>query len=162
MTTREHPIWKEAATAISERVSHEGYGFMIRMQELYVMLEHDIPENADYCDFKKLEIEKMVKIEGLKRELLLNHNIHLINEYKEGYVVSKPDDQVDKGFNRHFKKARKQMNKGIEVLLNVDEDNLTNSGRECRDRNVNRSLFVIKSMNKRKISMQKLLSNKHK
>jgi hypothetical protein len=147
--TRIHPIWKEVANTIVSRIGVEGYGFLIEHQELLDMLE--IKEPTTISEAMKQRLEILKKVEELKNDLLYEHNLLLYNEFNRGYVVLEPDQQVTKGYERQFDKARKKIHKAIDVLTHVSHDMLSQSAKEQRDRNLSKSVFVLSAFNKRKL-----------
>lgn len=150
--TRLHPIWKEAAVKIAQRVQSEGYGFLIEMDELHSVLEvKTAKDHTPWVDAKRSQFDFLEKVEELKKICLHEHNICLDNERGRGYRVLTPDDQVTKGWERRYEKVRKHIRKAIDVLVNVDQKQLTASGSNDRDRNLNRTVFIMSAANKRKI-----------
>lgn len=146
---RIHPIWKEVAGSIATRVEVDGYGFMIDHKELFEMLEIEEPKTI--IDAKKQSLEVLKKVEELRSCLLYDYNIYLYNEFNKGYVVLKPDDQVTKGYDRQFDKARKKIHKAIDILNYVNHDLLSQDGVKQRDMNLSRSVFVLSAFRKRRI-----------
>jgi hypothetical protein len=150
--TRIHPIWKEAAMAIAARVAREGYGFTIDLDELYAALETKRPRaHSFWKDVKKSQFDFLEKVEELKRECLHKHNLYLHNVRGRGYKVLAPDDQVTIGWERQHDKARKHLRKSLDVLANVAVAALSDAGQKNRDRNINRTVFIMAAANKRKI-----------
>ena len=151
--TRVHPIWKEVALDIVARIETEGYGFMIEHKDLFDMLEIKEPKTISEAMKQRLEI--LEKVENVKSELLYNHNVLLFNEFNKGYKILNPDDQVTKGYDRQFDKARKKIHKAIDVLNYVNHELLSQSGTDQRDRNLAKSVFVLSAFNKRRIPEMK-------
>jgi hypothetical protein len=151
--TRVHPIWKEVALDIVARIETEGYGFMIEHKDLFDMLEIKEPKTINEAMKQRLEI--LEKVENVKSELLYNHNVLLFNEFNKGYKILNPDDQVTKGYDRQFDKARKKIHKAIDVLNYVNHELLSQSGTDQRDRNLGKAVFVLSAFNKRRIPEMK-------
>ncbi len=151
--TRIHPIWKEVALSIVNRVDSEGYGFVITHKELFDMLEIKEPQTIPEAMKQRLDI--LSKVEDLRTCLLYDHNILLYNEFNRGYVPLEPNQQVTKGYDRQFDKARKKIHKAIDVLNYVNHELLTQSGIEQRDRNLNKAVFVLSAFNKRRLPENK-------
>lgn len=150
--TRMHPIWKEFAHVIAQRVSSDGYGFIIEMDELYGMLEAKRPfAHSLWKDVKKNAFDFLEKVESLKRECLHEHSICLYNVRGKGYQVLPPDDQVSKRWERQHEKVRKHLRKSLDILANVDASQLSDQGLKNRDRNIQRTVFIMSAANKRKI-----------
>lgn len=147
--TRVHPIWKEVAERISGRVQDEGYGLLIPHDELFKMLEIEDPTTIQQAMKQRLEILK--KVEELRNTLLYDHNLLLHNEFNKGYCILAPDDQVGKGYDRYFDKAKKKIRKAIDVLNHVNHELLSDSGVVTRDRNLNKSVFVLAAFNRSKL-----------
>jgi hypothetical protein len=147
--TRIQPIWKEVALEIVGRIESEGYGFMIDHKELFKLLEIEDPTTIAEAMRQRLDILK--KVEELRSCLLYDHNVLLFNEFNKGYVVLNPDEQVTKGYERQFDKARKKIHKAIDVLNYVNHELLSQSGVEQRDRNLGKAVFVLSAFNKRRI-----------
>jgi hypothetical protein len=147
--TRVHPIWKEVALEIVARIETESYGFIIEHKDLFEML--DIKEPKTISEAMKQRLEILDKVENLKSELLYNHNVLLFNEFNKGYKILNPDDQVTKGYDRQFDKARKKIHKAIDVLNYVNHELLSQSGTDQRDRNLGKAVFVLSAFNKRRI-----------
>lgn len=151
-----HPIWKEVAKNISARVAAEGYGFLLTWKHLREVLEigeYEIGMNVR--EIERISIDKLSKIEGLRDELLFEHCIWMENERSKGYRILSPDDQVTRGYNRIWRRVRKSLKKAIDVLVHVNSDLLSDKGTLDRDRNLNRTVFVMKAANKRKIPEMK-------
>lgn len=150
--TRIHPIWKEAAGTIADRVEANGYGFLItweEMNELLELRERKIgmtPKEMDAIEFDKLD-----KVVSLSQELLDEHNIFIKNDRKKGYWVLDPDRQVTEGWEKEISRAKKHLHQSLKILNNVDLDKLTSDGAAARDRNLNKTVFVIAASNKRKL-----------
>lgn len=150
--TRIHPIWKEAALSIVGRIVRDGYGFIIEMSELYDMLEAKKPRSHSFWkDVKKSQFDFLEKVEELKRELLHEHNVCLYNVRGKGYQALPPDEQVTKGWERQHDKVRKHLRKSLDILANVDIKQLSDDGARNRDRNTNRTVFIMSAANKRRI-----------
>ena len=156
-----HPIWKHAGDEIARRVSRDGYGFLIEIDELYNMFMLDQPTNdTPFGAAKAVQFEFMAAIENLKEYLLPNYSIYLQNERAKGYRVMMPDDQVSAGFERCMAKARKYLSKSIGVVRHVDSGMLSTDGMATRDRNLNRAMFAAKAMTKRRIPQRDALKIK--
>lgn len=147
--TRIHPIWKEVADIISRRVELEGYGILIQHEELFKLLEISDPKTIPEAMKQRLEILK--KVDELSKTLLYDFNLCLHNEFNKGYTILAPDDQVSKGYDRHFEKAKRKVRKAIDILNHVNHELLSQDGVNNRDRNLNKSVFVLTAFNKRKL-----------
>ena len=146
------PGWKNALRHIVARVDKEGYGIFVSHKELLGWLNIG-PKPASVVDFEKWTFEKLRQVENLKDELLTLHNIKLQVSKGEGYNVLHPDDQVTKGVELHFKKARKQISKAVDTLTNVNEDLLSLEGQHLRLRNMVKIGFIKAAFNKRKFDL---------
>jgi hypothetical protein len=147
-----HPVWKEAALDLSRRVESDGYGFLVSMDELYAMLDAKMPRAMSFWkDVKRHQFDFLEKVEELKRELLHEHNICFYNVRGKGYQALPPDEQVSKGWERQHEKVRKHLRKSLDILANVDTRQLSADGQKNRDRNINRTVFIMSAANKRKI-----------
>ena len=150
--TRKHPIWREVAETIAARVDEQGYDFLIEMDEIKQLLEiREFVTGMDKKQFNAIQFDCLTKIEGLKNELLYNHKICLQNDRKRGYIVLSPDQQVSDAFAHYWRQMRCKLRKAMDVLVNVENDLLTNAGQKNRDRNLSRSVFMLRAANKRKI-----------
>lgn len=149
---RLHPIWKEAAKAIAARVSRDGYGFLISMEEIHEMLEtRQARPLSLWKDVRKDMFDFLEKVEELKRECLHQHRILLFNQRGQGYQVLTPDDQVTKGWERQHEKVRKHLRKSLDVVVNTDSSALSEQGQKNRDRNIQRTVFIMSAADKRRI-----------
>jgi hypothetical protein len=159
--TRTHPIWKEAAETISARVEKEGYGIIIRWEELRDMLEiNGFKDGMTKREFEKAAFDQLNKVQNLKDLLLEEHKIYLKNRKNKGYQVLTPKAQVGEGFQHEFSKVRKGLNKTMKVMVHVDKDRLDDEAIRQLDRNLNKVVFVIGAANKRRVPdvfAQKLL-----
>ena len=150
--TRLYPIWVEAAEKISDRVSKEGYGFLITWSEINELLEIGerqvgmTPSQMDAIEFDKLN-----KTVNLTTTLLIDHNICLKNKRNSGYEVLPPDRQVTEGFDHKWNDVRKGLRNAMNVLVHVDEMLLSEGSKAIRDRNMQKAAFVIAAANKRKV-----------
>ena len=146
------PGWKNALKHITARVENEGYGVFISHKELLSWLDIG-PKPANVTTYEKWVFEKLQQIETLKDELLTDHNIKLQVVKGEGYNVLHPNDQVTKGVDLHFRKAKKQINKAIQTLANVNQELLSMETEHLRLRNMVKMGFVKSAMNKRKFEL---------
>lgn len=150
--TRSHPIWHEVAEIIVKRVEENGYGFLLTWEELTELLEFsEFKQGMNQKEFEKVQFDRMKKIENLKDELLEENNIMLFNDRNKGYIVLEPDVQVDDGWKREVDRWRKHLRKALKILNHVDFEKLSEKGNIIRDRNLNKTVFVLAASNKRKI-----------
>lgn len=147
-----HPIWLNVAEDIADRVDAEGYGFLLTHEDLYKAFGIDEPgDDVPFGIAKAACFDFMSNIVDLSSYLLKTHNILLHNERGAGYRALTPDDQVTKGFKKHFDKALCHLHKSLAVVVNVDSERLSKEAAEVRDRNISRSAFVLTAARKRKV-----------
>jgi len=150
--TRTHPIWKEAAERIAARVESEGYGIMLRWEEIRDMLEiNGFKDGMTKREFEAAALDQLNKVQNLKDVLLEEHKIYLKNRRNKGYQILTPTDQVNEGFAYEFGKVRKGLNKTMKVMVHIEKDLLDEGTRAVLDRNLNKVVFVIGAANKRKL-----------
>lgn len=150
--TRIHPIWKEAAEKIADRVQAEGYGFMIMWEELHRLLEiKEARDGMTKREFDAIGFDKLNKIENLSKLLLEEHRIYLKNRRNKGYQVLTPKLQATEGFDHEFGKVRKGLNKTMKVMVHIDSDLLDDDAKKLLDRNLSKVVFVMGAANKRKL-----------
>jgi len=129
-----YPPWKNLVRHVADRVSEEGYGWIIEHEELDSLLLINEPETASKDVWKRILIEKLKAMESAKDELLEEHRIYLYSRPGVGYEILYPDDQVDKGAQRHLQKALKQVHKAKKALRNVEAHLLSEQGAMVRER----------------------------
>ena len=150
--TRIHPIWKEAAEKIVERVESTGYGFLITWEELNEILElRERKVGMTPREMDTIEFDKLDKVVSLSQTLLEDHQILIKNDRNKGYWVLDPDTQVTEGWEKEIGKAKRHLHQSLKILNNVDFEKLSSKGVEARDRNLNKTVFVISASNKRKL-----------
>jgi len=151
MTTKKHPPWKNAIEIILGRFDEEGYGIMFSDEEINKMLEMKKPVYGAYDDFQRFQLERLNQLESLKIALLESVNLCLENSRGNGYVLMHPDDQVKIVGKKFLKHARNKVNRAASVLTNVDNESLSNEGRQRQLDMLGKAAFIRAAMNKRKI-----------
>lgn len=151
METKKHPAWKNAIEIILKRFDEDGYGIMFSDAEILLMLELERPSVGTYDDFQTFNLDKLAQLESLKKELLESSNLCLENSRGNGYMLMHPDDQVTKTSQKYYRHARKKMNRMVSVLTYIDNDALSQEGKQKQINQLGKAAFIRAAMNKRKI-----------
>jgi len=149
MAIKLFPAYMEAARAIVESVDKEGYGMLIDHATLLAML--GLEEPTTISEYKQFSLDRMFQIEKLKEELLIEHSIYLMSEYGKGYVVLTPDEQVEQAPAKHMKKAKREMIKAEQALVNVDITALSSDGERIRLRGLSKMAFIRSTVKNTKL-----------
>jgi len=148
---KKHPLWHEVVDYIAEDVKEKGYGLFYSHQELRTLL--GIPEPTTIEESEKGNLDYMSALHSLSQELLVEHNIHLSNKYREGYTVSVPDDQVTKEVIKRFEKAVAWIRKGCKVNIHVNFQMLSDKAKDQQIRNAQKGAFILHASRKRKFDV---------
>jgi hypothetical protein len=153
MIVKLHPVYKEAARVIANRVDVEGYGILIKHHEILDVLE--LVEPTTLTNYKQFSLDRMSLTEKLKEELLEEYNIYIMNKHGEGYVVLTPEEQIEKAPQKHMKKAKREIMRATNSLINVNVSALSTEGEELRLRSLSRLAFISSSVKQNKLLADK-------
>jgi hypothetical protein len=102
-------------------------------------------------EYETIGFDRLQKIDGLRKELLEQHHIHLENARGVGYVVAEPDYQVTDAVIKAMRKVKKGLIKAANLCRYVNEAKLSSEAKQARDKNLSKVTFVMQAANKRKI-----------
>ena len=151
MKTKKHPSWKEAVDRVVDRVNTTGRGCFISHDEILGWFDLEEPSTVE--GYKKFSFLRLQYVEQMKEELLVEHNIFLMNDRGLGYVVLHPDDQVVLAPATYMKKALTQIRKAADSVLHVDSTKLSASGHADRRRNLAKLAFLSSTVSSRRLSI---------
>ena len=151
--TKIEPLYKGVASDIARRVSHAGYGFMIPHATMNEMLDLHAPDSV--YRYKQYLIDRMVATEGLKKQLLDEHNIYLMVDHGKGYTVLHPNDQVEIAPRKHMRKAQIEMTRAVKSLTNVNVSHLSHESDGLRLRNLSKIAFIANTVKGNKLQLLK-------
>jgi hypothetical protein len=145
---RIYPPWKEAVGIIAARVEREGYGIILTHEEFLDMFDLKIPAIATPATWRKLQFDLLQNMDNLRSTLLEDHNIFLLNIRGIGYQVLTPGEQVDIVPKIYIDKINGLIRKSIKSQMYIDADNLDDTQRQTRLRNLEKMAF-LKSVSKK-------------
>lgn len=128
-TVKPFPGWKNAEQEILQIVERQGYGVMLNHATLHEWFDIKEPKEYDTKEaWQKYTLELLASTQSLIDSLLIEHNICLYNIRGEGYQILHPDEQVDRGAEKHMKKMHKEWRKMVATLTCVNDDHLSVEG----------------------------------
>jgi hypothetical protein len=116
------PIAAHATKLISENY---GYGDVVKMTDLYRMLEVELSKDFDQEQYENTMWLRCSRIEDLKKRLLEGHSIMLQNIRGEGYVLVMPKEQTDVVLDHMDGKIKKHMRTASKRLKHIRFDLLS-------------------------------------
>ena len=122
------PISAHATKLIVKRYD---YGDIVPMDELYKMLEVEMPKGRitskehQVITFKRLDL-----VEDVKKRLLEEHSILFKNIRSEGYALVTPEEQSSVVLDHMDSKIKKHLIKAIAGITNIRHDLLTEQQRQ--------------------------------
>ena len=148
----DYPVWRVALRDVLERVDEHGHGVIFTHDELKHAMGIKEAETVD--EVKKLGFDYMQGIDKLKGELLFEHNIWLESIRGQGYQVLMPEDQVKIPPDKHIRRARGELNKAKNALINIKTNLLDYESENMRVIKLARIGFLKTAFNKRKILLE--------
>lgn len=151
---KKHPGWKEAIERILQRFEEGGYGMIITDEEFDSYMSIKKPEGmVNYEQFKTFETERLQRYKAL--EILLNeHHICLVrSKGVPGFELLPPKEQIKTGYDKRMKKVRRELNKAMMAITNIDHSLLSMGEEAERQTKIQRTAFIKCSLNKRKLKV---------
>lgn len=148
-----YPPWRSALERITEDVEREGYGKLYSHGELKRMMDMSEPETI--AEYKAHEFDYLNNMDHIKRELLVENNICLDNEYGRGYRVKTPSEQVTNVVDRQIRKAQCDLQKAKKLITHVNDTLLDIETSQLRNRKAAKIAFLEASFRKRKFTLPK-------
>ena len=122
------PISAHATKLIVEQYD---YGDIVSMDDLYKMLETEMPEGKiTHLAYQRITFKRLELVEDVKKRLLEDHSILFKNVRSEGYALVMPEEQSSVVLDCMDSKIKKHMLKAAAGVTNIRMDLLNEDQRQ--------------------------------